>query len=98
MASLYLQTLGQFELVRLDLDAPLPVPAGKSRALLIYLALAPQAMRRERLADLFWPELPVEAGRSNLRYTLFHLRRLCNPACGTTEPFVLAWILHKQGE
>ncbi|MEN6585144.1 MAG: BTAD domain-containing putative transcriptional regulator, partial [Sulfuricella sp.] len=61
------------------------VPAGKSRALLVYLTLTSQIVRRERLADLIWPDLPAEAGRFNLRHALFHLRRLCNPACGTKD-------------
>eukprot|EP01030_Chromulinospumella_sphaerica_P016849 gene16849-16663_t len=56
-------------------------PAGKVYskilALLAYLALeSPRAHRREQLADLFWPRLPAEAARINLRQTLYHLRRI----------------------
>lgn len=50
---------------------------GKMLALLAYLALeSPRAHRREQLADLFWPQLPAEAARINLRQTLYHLRRM----------------------
>ncbi|NMM38885.1 MAG: AAA family ATPase [Glaciimonas sp.] len=55
----------------------LPIPAGKTRALLTYLALNQEPAPREWLADFLWPELPADAGRFNLRHTFFHLRRLC---------------------
>lgn len=48
----------------------------KALHLLAYLALHPgQAVPRERLLDLFWPELNEAAGRDNLSTTLGLLRR-----------------------
>ncbi|WP_348694642.1 AAA family ATPase [Duganella fentianensis] len=59
---------------------------GKMLALLAYLALeSPRAHRREQLADLFWPRLPAEAARINLRQTLYHLRRML----GASAPLLL---------
>jgi DNA-binding SARP family transcriptional activator len=45
----------------------------KSLALLAYLAVEARAHPREHLSDLFWPDLPQEAARSNLRKTLYRL-------------------------
>ncbi len=47
---------------------------GKLAALLVYLATEPGQHRREALADLFWPDLPADAARLNLRQALFQLR------------------------
>jgi predicted ATPase/DNA-binding SARP family transcriptional activator len=48
----------------------------KALHLLAYLALHPgQAIARERLLDMFWPELDEAAGRDNLSTTLGLLRR-----------------------
>lgn len=49
---------------------------GKLVALLVYLAAEPGQHRREALADLFWPDLPAESARLNLRQTIFQLRNL----------------------
>ncbi|MFP4132459.1 MAG: AAA family ATPase, partial [Thiohalospira sp.] len=58
----------------------------RTRLLLYYLAAHPGApCRRERLADLFWPEADVDAARLNLRQTLHKLRRLLGPAAGVLE-------------
>lgn len=65
-------------------------PYDRLHALLAYLAVeSDRPHRREALADLFWPDLPVEAARHNLRQLLFTLRR----ALGDPEaavPFLLA--------
>lgn len=48
---------------------------GKTSALLAYLAIEQQSSHsRETLASLFWPELPLEAARRNLRQALFQIR------------------------
>jgi DNA-binding SARP family transcriptional activator len=48
----------------------------KSRALLAYLVLQPGVPQsRQKLAEIFWPELAADAGRSNLRQALRNLQR-----------------------
>src|SRR5947209_20527988 len=52
----------------------------KAAALLSYLALhRDQPHPRERLLDLFWPEMDLENGRVNLSTTLTSLRRELEP-------------------
>ena len=47
----------------------------KAASLLARLALFPhRAHSREELIDLLWPEMDPEAGRVNLRQTLYSLR------------------------
>ncbi|MBI3148374.1 MAG: AAA family ATPase [Betaproteobacteria bacterium] len=56
--------------------APRPLNYEKGRALLAYLALEPsRAHARKALAQLFWPGLPSDAARTNLRQVLHDLRR-----------------------
>ena len=55
---------------------------GKLAALLVYLAVEPGQHRREALADLFWPDLPTESARLNLRQTIFQLRNVLQAATG----------------
>ena len=63
--------------------APVPhLGKGKLAALLAYLAVEPGQHRREALADLFWPDLPAEAARLNLRQSLFQLRAALREATG----------------
>ncbi|HEY8035371.1 MAG TPA: BTAD domain-containing putative transcriptional regulator [Methylobacter sp.] len=45
-------------------------------ALLAYLAIETRPHFRERLAEIFWPDMPVESGRHNLRQAVLQLRRL----------------------
>jgi predicted ATPase/DNA-binding SARP family transcriptional activator len=52
----------------------------KESGLLAYLALRPGPHPRERLIDLFWPDLDLPAGRNNLSTTLVSLRRRIEPA------------------
>jgi predicted ATPase/DNA-binding SARP family transcriptional activator len=74
MAHLSLSVFGS---VQVALDGQM-VPSFKynsARALLIYLAVeASRSHRRETLATLFWPELPEQAARTNLRQSLANLR------------------------
>ncbi|NMM28802.1 MAG: AAA family ATPase [Glaciimonas sp.] len=76
----HLTTFGNFALTEAATGTQLSIPAGKTRALLTYLALNQEPAPREWLADFLWPELPADAGRFNLRHTFFHLRRLCGDA------------------
>ncbi|MCB0184188.1 MAG: hypothetical protein KDE31_07990, partial [Caldilineaceae bacterium] len=46
----------------------------KARALLAYLALEPQAHKRDFLAALLWPDIDDRYARTNLRNTLYRLR------------------------
>ena len=52
-----------------------PLPTDKTRALLAYLALAPDTPhRREALAGLLWPDQPEALARQNLRKTAGRLK------------------------
>src|SRR5262249_43473845 len=52
----------------------------KAAALLSYLALhLRQNCSRERLVDLFWPEMDLDPGRDNLSTALTSLRRQLEP-------------------
>lgn len=74
-ASLHLRFLGGFSV--LLCGKPLTGFAyDKMRALLAYLVLeSPRSLPRERLAELFWPDVREETARGNLRRTLHHLRK-----------------------
>lgn len=61
---------------------------GKLAALLVFLASEPGQHRREALADLFWPDLPAESARLNLRQTMFQLRSVLLEATG--REFIVA--------
>jgi DNA-binding SARP family transcriptional activator len=56
-------------------DAALSVPRRQVRALLYRLAAQPQAILRERLALLLWPDIPESEARRRLTRLLTHLRR-----------------------
>lgn len=48
----------------------------KAASLLAFLALRPGVKRqRDRLIDLLWPDVPVDAARHNLRQALYSIRR-----------------------
>src|SRR3546814_17594435 len=82
---LSIRLLGEW---RLTLDgAPLKGKLyGKVVALLAYLATeSDRSHTREHLATLFWPALPAEAARTNLRQALHYLRQ----AFGTSAPDLL---------
>jgi DNA-binding SARP family transcriptional activator len=52
----------------------------KAASLIKLLALEPgHRLHRERVMDLLWPELDLEAAANNLRYTLYHARRILSP-------------------
>jgi DNA-binding SARP family transcriptional activator len=76
MTGLKLYVLG---IPRLEFnDQPVEFERRKALALLIYLAISAQTLRRDTLAALFWPELDQTDARAALRRTLFSLSK-CLP-------------------
>lgn len=50
----------------------------KAAALIYYLAsVSPKACSRDVLSEMYWPELPAENSRANLRQTLSSIKRAC---------------------
>lgn len=95
-SGLRLSVLGPIAMV-LD-DQPLPkLPTLRAQGLLIYLAveaaLGSPEQRREALMELFWPGMPPQSARKNLRTTLYYLRQaiddLENPG-NQAIPFLLS--------
>lgn len=74
---LTLRVLGSLTLSRGEAPTTLP-PSKKTRALLAYLALSPQPLRRERLCEIFWEG--ADDPRSSLRWSLNRLRGLVDDA------------------
>jgi DNA-binding SARP family transcriptional activator len=63
--------------VTLDGEPVIGFESDKVRALLAYLAVeAGQPHRRQKLAGLFWSDLPEGSARNNLRVSLANLRRV----------------------
>ncbi len=72
--SLKVTLMGQF-LVELD-GVPVELPSRVAQSVFAYLALnAGKAIRREKLAGVFWPELPEANARNQLRHTLWRIRK-----------------------
>ncbi len=72
---LEVRLLGTFEL-RLDGD-PVEIPSRPAQTLTAYLFLNPGVQhRRERLAGLLWPDSDESNARSNLRHTLWRIRKV----------------------
>ena len=76
MAHLSLTLLGQFQ-IRLADQLLTNFESDKVRALLCYLAVEPSGVphSRDSLAALLWPGYSDESARTNLRQTLYHLRK-----------------------
>jgi serine/threonine protein kinase/DNA-binding SARP family transcriptional activator len=75
MTRLSIYLTGSF-CVTLGGGSALQFKSSKDKALLAYLAVeADRPHARDKLAALFWPEMPDSEARSNLRYTLSSLRR-----------------------
>jgi predicted ATPase/DNA-binding SARP family transcriptional activator len=88
MTHLSLAFLGTFY-VALNGKPATNFKSDKVRALLAYLAVeADRPHRRDVLAGLLWPEQPNQDARSNLRYTLYDLRKVINNHAATL-PFLL---------
>lgn len=73
-SALHLSVLGPFSLSAAP-ERLVQVRGEKVRALLVYLAVETAVHRREELMALLWPELELTAAQSNLRQTLYRLRR-----------------------
>jgi DNA-binding SARP family transcriptional activator/predicted ATPase len=72
---LTIRTLGSFQ-VSIEARPITKFESNKARALLAYLVVeSDQAHAREKLADLFWPDMPVKRACSNLSQALFSLRQ-----------------------
>lgn len=56
----------------------------KALALFVYLVLEPGAQARERLAGLFWGDMPPERARANLRMAVYNLGQMF-PGCLQTS-------------
>ena len=73
---LVIKLLGEIEVERGNEPITASI-ARKARAVLGYLAMEPGLSQpRQRLAEIFWPELPEHAGRNNLRQVLMQLQRV----------------------
>jgi predicted ATPase/DNA-binding SARP family transcriptional activator len=70
---LRISLLGTFQLER-D-GSPIHLPTRKVEALLAYLALHPTSHTREKLATLFWGDVPDAQARASLRNALPALRK-----------------------
>jgi TolB-like protein/DNA-binding SARP family transcriptional activator len=75
--TLQLGLLGELSLSRAGVFSDLP-PSRKSRALLTWLWLNPGTHRRERIAELLWPD--ADDPRAGLRWSLNKLRPLLGDA------------------
>ncbi len=76
MLTLYLLGAPQITLDGLELH----LARRKSRAILYYLAAQAEAVTREGLLSLFWPDLPRPAARQTLRTTLHGLKQVLGEA------------------
>lgn len=78
---LSIEVLGGFN-VRVA-TASIDIGYAKLRGLLAFLAMSTgMPQRREYLAELFWPEMPMPAGRQNLRRALYNLKSSLGAAGG----------------
>ena len=89
MPHLNLQLLGQFT-ADINGTSIENFRSEKERALLAYLAMhAGEALRREHLAALLWPNTEGSSARRNLRLTLHRLREALDKA-GAPQGLVTA--------
>jgi len=74
--TLLLRFLGEVEIQRSG-QTSLPSLAKKGRAILGVLVAAPGVSQsRQRLAEIFWPDLAEDAARNNLRQVLLQMQRI----------------------
>lgn len=95
--ALQISVLGPFALFT-DTGQIIPVRGNKVRALLVLLTMETNVVhRRDALMAMFWPELRQEAAQSNLRQTMYRLRKAVpfaavrsNATVETAVPLLLA--------
>ena len=81
--------LGQFE-IKLD-GRRVVLSARAAQSLLAYLMLsAGTPHRREKLAGLFWSELPEENARRNLRHEVWRIRKALVSPTATNAEYLIA--------
>ncbi len=83
MTSVEVHLLGRFELRRDGVAVELG--SRKNAALLAWLALHPQGVKRTRLVSMLWPDSEASKARANLRQALTALRRLGGVALIATQ-------------
>lgn len=80
MAVLAIELLGSFRVRLGGENITAKFRTDKERALFAYLAFETvQVHRRESLAELFWPDKPEGAARTNLRQAFYGLRKTLGP-------------------
>ncbi|MCC6188212.1 MAG: hypothetical protein IT318_04230, partial [Anaerolineales bacterium] len=85
---LEVRLLGQFEIRRAGQVVRLPLRPAQS--LLAYLLLNPGLPhRREKLAGLFWPDIPETNARGNLRHALWRVRKALGASYLLTDEFTV---------
>lgn len=73
-----IQTFGALQIY--NAQSLLPLKGEKVRSLLAYLILYPRILhRRERLADMLWPDSPPERVRRNLSDLVYRLQKSVEP-------------------
>ena len=86
MPRLSLAVLGPIQ-ISLDGQSISGFAYSKARALLLYLAVeADRPHQREALVSLLWPDLPEQAGRTNLRQALASLRAALGDSDDSPSP------------
>jgi DNA-binding SARP family transcriptional activator len=86
---LEVRVLGQFD-VRLN-GNPVDLPSRPAQSLLAHLILtAGTPHRREHLAGLLWPDATEANARSNLRHTLWRIRKALGTESKTEREYLLA--------
>lgn len=80
---IYFHLFGSFDVGRADASATIPLGAHARQLFSFLLSFPNQNHRRERLADLFWPELDAERARHTLNTALWRIRRVLQvlPEC-----------------
>lgn len=79
MSYLSLRVLGTCVL-HLEDQRAVRFPTDKAQALLVYVALQPERpFTRELLAGLLWPDITDASAFTNLRQTLYRLRKMLDP-------------------
>ena len=85
--ALEIRTLGELTISRQGESGSL-LFSGKARALLVYLAIAGRACRREFVAELLWPDRSQTQSLTNLRKLLVELRQQAGPWMDITRETV----------